>query len=182
MLPPTVSMAADHLLGLLAWTMGWLDQTVVHFEDALTFCHQAGYRPELAWTYYDYAEALLTEAASLKPASTPENRARAVALLDEGLSLARKLSMRPLMERVQALQEKAAEQPTPVPAYPAGLTQREAEVLRLIAHGKSNREIAQSLILSVKTVDRHVSNIFAKTGASNRTETSLYATRHQLVS
>jgi DNA-binding NarL/FixJ family response regulator len=90
--------------------------------------------------------------------------------------------MKPLTERVQALQEKVVEQPMPVPVYPAGLTQREVEVLCLIANGKSNREIAQSLILSVKTVDRHVSNIFAKTGTSNRTEASLYATRHQLVS
>jgi DNA-binding NarL/FixJ family response regulator len=69
-----------------------------------------------------------------------------------------------------------------VPVFSAGLTQRELEVLRLIANGKSNCEIAQPLILSVKTVDRHVSNIFAKTGASNRTEASWYATRHQLVS
>jgi DNA-binding CsgD family transcriptional regulator/tetratricopeptide (TPR) repeat protein len=181
MLPPTVSMAADHLLGLLAQTMGWLDQAVTHFENALAFCRKAGYRPELAWTCYDYAEALLAE-ASFKLAPTLENRATAVALLGEGLSIASELGMRPLTEWVQALQEKAAEQPMPVLVYPAGLTQREVEVLRLIANGKSNREIAQSLILSVKTVDRHVSNIFAKTGTSNRTEASWYATRHQLVS
>ena len=48
MLPLPVLMAADHVLGLLAQTMGNLDQAMVHFEDALTFCRKAGYRPELA--------------------------------------------------------------------------------------------------------------------------------------
>jgi ATP/maltotriose-dependent transcriptional regulator MalT len=175
------AISTDHLLGLLAHAIGNLDKAGQHSEDALAFCRQAGCRPELAWTCHDYAETLLAE-VSFKPAPTLENRAKAVALLGEGLSIASELGIRPLMERVQALQEKAAEQPMLVPVFPAGLTQWEVEVLRLIANGKSNREIAQPLILSVKTVDRHVSNIFAKTGASNRTEASWYATRHQLVS
>jgi tetratricopeptide (TPR) repeat protein len=87
------------LLGLLAQTMGNLDQAVVHFEGSLTFCRKAGYRPELAWTCCDYADCLLVR-AGLKPAPTPGDRQKAMALLDEALAISRELGMRPLMERV----------------------------------------------------------------------------------
>jgi pimeloyl-ACP methyl ester carboxylesterase/DNA-binding CsgD family transcriptional regulator len=69
----------------------------------------------------------------------------------------------------------------PLPAHMDGLTAREVDVVRLIALGRSNREIARELIISVNTVDRHVSNILTKTGASNRAEAVAYAARHQLV-
>jgi pimeloyl-ACP methyl ester carboxylesterase/DNA-binding CsgD family transcriptional regulator len=55
------------------------------------------------------------------------------------------------------------------------LSAREAEVLRLIAVGKSNPQIADELVISLNTVQRHVSNILTKTGAANRTEAALYA-------
>jgi NarL family two-component system response regulator LiaR len=54
------------------------------------------------------------------------------------------------------------------------------EVLRLVAAGKSNQQIADELMISLNTVIRHVSHIFAKTGAANRTEAAGYATRHGL--
>jgi class 3 adenylate cyclase/pimeloyl-ACP methyl ester carboxylesterase len=66
-------------------------------------------------------------------------------------------------------------------AYPGGLTRREVEVLRLIAGGRSNQEIADELVISRNTVIRHVSNIFAKTGVANRAEAAAYASRHGLV-
>ena len=90
--------------------------------------------------------------------------------------------MKPLMEKVVALNELAEAQPATAPTYPDGLTEREMEVLRILTTGKTNREIAEELVLSVKTVDRHVSNIFNKTGATNRTEATVYASRHNLVS
>ncbi len=65
--------------------------------------------------------------------------------------------------------------------YPGGLTKREVEVLRLIAGGRSNQEIADELVISLNTVFRHVSNIFDKTGVANRAEAAAYATRHGLV-
>lgn len=66
-------------------------------------------------------------------------------------------------------------------AYPDGLTEREVAVLRLIAGGKSNHQIAESLVISAHTVARHVSNILTKTGATNRTEAAAYAYRGRLV-
>ena len=65
-------------------------------------------------------------------------------------------------------------------AYPAGLSEREAEVLRLIAAGRSNGEIADELVLSVRTVERHAVNIYAKIGASTRIEAAGWARRHGL--
>jgi DNA-binding NarL/FixJ family response regulator len=61
------------------------------------------------------------------------------------------------------------------------LTGREMDVLRLIAQGKSNREIARELVLSEKTVKTHVSNILAKLHLADRTQAALYAVRHRLV-
>ncbi len=62
-----------------------------------------------------------------------------------------------------------------------GLTERELDVLRLIAHGQSNKEIAGSLIISEKTVKTHVSNILQKLHLADRTQAALYAVRQGIV-
>lgn len=64
---------------------------------------------------------------------------------------------------------------------PGGLTARELEVLRLVAEGKSNRAIAGELVISEKTVARHVANIFLKLDLSSRSAATAYAYRHRLV-
>ncbi|MCI0795075.1 MAG: AAA family ATPase [Chloroflexi bacterium] len=168
----TVS-SVDRLLGLLSQTMGNLDQAVSHFEDALSFCHKAGYRPELAWTCCDYAD-------TLGPRAAEGDRAKATSLLEESLAISTELGMRPLMARITERLAQIQAQPSTAPAYPDGLTQREVEVLALVAAGKSNADIAQVLVISPNTVIRHVSNILAKTGSANRTEAARYATRHGL--
>ena len=68
----------------------------------------------------------------------------------------------------------------PAPACRAGLTRRELEVLRLIAQGRSNREIAAALYLSPRTAERHVANIYLKLGAHSKAEAAAYALRHGL--
>jgi len=68
------------------------------------------------------------------------------------------------------------------PESPETLTERETEVLRLLARGQSNKEIAQSLTIGEKTVKTHVSNILAKLGVPSRTQAALYAVRIGLVS
>jgi DNA-binding CsgD family transcriptional regulator/tetratricopeptide (TPR) repeat protein len=62
-----------------------------------------------------------------------------------------------------------------------GLTKRELEVLRLVASGQSNREIATGLVISERTVARHVQNIFAKLGVSSRAAASVFAVEHELL-
>ena len=66
-------------------------------------------------------------------------------------------------------------------AGPAGLTQREIEVLRLLARGLSNKEIAQRLVISPKTVGNHVEHIYTKIGATNRAGASLFAIQRGLL-
>jgi non-specific serine/threonine protein kinase len=96
----------------------------------------------------------------------------------------RALSMEELNTDVEAIG-------APTPTRPAGepqdtiaqhrrLTSRELDVLRLLAAGKSNPQIAQTLVLSINTVERHVTHILQKTDAANRTEAATYATRHGL--
>ena len=67
-----------------------------------------------------------------------------------------------------ALEEPEASRDDAPAARGAGLTKRELEVLRLVAKGMSNQEIAASLVLSGHTVHRHVSNVFGKLGVSSR--------------
>jgi len=64
---------------------------------------------------------------------------------------------------------------------PAGLSQREIEVLRLVAMGFANKQIAASLSLSLKTVDNHVQNIYAKIGVSARASAGMFAMQHHLL-
>ena len=67
-------------------------------------------------------------------------------------------------------------------ARPDGLTEREVEVLRLVAEGRSNPDIARALVLSQKTVERHLSNIFTKLDVPSRTAAAAYAHEHGLMS
>ena len=82
------------------------------------------------------------------------------------------------MERVAALQELVAFRPSRVLAYPDSLSQREMEVLRLVAVGKTDREIADELVINSRTVNNHVRSILNKTAVANRTEAATYAVLH----
>jgi NarL family two-component system response regulator LiaR len=69
----------------------------------------------------------------------------------------------------------------PAPRQPEPLTERETEVLRQLAQGKSNKEVAAALVIADKTVRTHVSNILAKLGVTSRTQAALHAVRSGLV-
>jgi DNA-binding NarL/FixJ family response regulator len=85
------------------------------------------------------------------------------------------LGARPDLARVEALREERAARPA------GGLTNREVEVLRLVASGKTNREVAADLVISDRTVARHVSNIFDKLGVPSRAAATAYAYEHGLI-
>ncbi|MFC6079759.1 helix-turn-helix transcriptional regulator [Sphaerisporangium aureirubrum] len=104
--------------------------------------------------------------------------------------LAVSLGARPLLEEIETLGRRvgatvappAQACPAPEPAAPAAeLTPREREVLRLVALGRSNREIAAELFISAKTVSVHVSNILAKLGVATRGEAAAAAHRLSLL-
>jgi DNA-binding CsgD family transcriptional regulator len=65
-------------------------------------------------------------------------------------------------------------------AAAAGLSPRETEVLRLLAAGKSSREIGEELVLAVRTVERHITNVYRKIGAHNRSQATTFALEHGL--
>jgi len=65
--------------------------------------------------------------------------------------------------------------------WPAGLTTREVEVLRLVARGLSSKEIATRLVITPKTARNHIEHIYAKIDASSRITASLFATEHGLL-
>lgn len=83
-------------------------------------------------------------------------------------------------EMVMAVAE-AAGQDRPQVARPAGLTEREVEVLGLLAHGRATKQIAAALGIAPKTADRHIQNIYAKIGVSSRAAATLYAAENGLV-
>jgi ATP/maltotriose-dependent transcriptional regulator MalT len=172
--PPFQTFCADRILGLLARTIGNQDDAFAHFENALAFCRKADYRPELAWTLHDYADMLMQRNSS-------DDISKARELADESDQVASDLVMKPLSEKVTSLKELLDAQPTPRPQYPDGLTEREVEVLRLVAAGLSNREIGEELFISVNTVARHVNHIFSKIDASNRAEAATYANQKGIV-
>ncbi len=76
---------------------------------------------------------------------------------------------------------EAAGQPAGPVARPAGLTEREAEVIALLSHGMQTKQIGRALGISVKTADRHVQNAYAKIGVSTRAAAAVFAMQHGLV-
>jgi DNA-binding NarL/FixJ family response regulator len=64
---------------------------------------------------------------------------------------------------------------------PAGLSDREVQVLRLLAQGRTNREIADALVITEKTAGHHVEHIYAKAGVSTRVGAAIFAMRHDLL-
>jgi len=160
--------AADRYLGLLASTLGEHDLAVEHFEQALAVNRRMGATTWVAHTLYDYSRALRIRA---------DGDDRASALLSEAATLAERVGMPTLLARIRAfgpLHERA-------PLAPDDLSRREIDVLRLIAVGRSNREIGEELFISGHTVANHVRSILRKTGAANRTEAAGYAYRNALI-
>jgi DNA-binding NarL/FixJ family response regulator len=91
------------------------------------------------------------------------------------------LGARPTLHRAAVLAAWLDDPRAPVPVHSAGLSAREAEVLRLVAAGRTNRDIADALFLSEHTVRSHVRAILTKTNTANRTEAAIFAREHDLV-
>ena len=85
-------------------------------------------------------------------------------------------------ECARAVIEAAGQQPARArSAWPEGLSEREVDVLRLVARGLSNRQIAAALVISPRTAEHHVQHIYAKIGASTRAAAAMFATEHGLL-
>ena len=163
--------STDRLLGSLATVMEQWNVAQRHFEAALAMDTKTGWRVWLAHSRYCYALMLHRRAAA-------GDAQHARALLAEALTDSNALGMLALTPRIEALAGSIA---APPPAYPCGLTEREVGVLRLIAMGRNNREIAQVLEISPNTVANHVRSILEKTYTANRTEAAAFANREGLL-
>jgi DNA-binding CsgD family transcriptional regulator len=165
---------AAYFLGLLDLALDRPEQALRRFEDAATLADRIQAPPMVAHSREGQARALLA-------LDRPGDRQQAAALLEEVAATAEELGIHGLGERARDLwAEAAAPAPAAALAWPAGLTSREVQVLRLIAAGRSNQAIAETLYISPNTVLRHVSHIYAKTGVANRAEAAAYATRQGL--
>ena len=116
----------------------------------------------------------------------PDRRREAVADLRRMLRLCRDKGLHLYSRYAQSCADRngvSLDETAVTPAdRPAGLTDREVEVINLVSSGKSNKEIAAELNISVRTVHRHVANILQKTGCGNRTEAARFAQMHGLTS
>jgi HD-GYP domain-containing protein (c-di-GMP phosphodiesterase class II) len=113
-----------------------------------------------------------TEQRPYREAMSPEQATQVLVTRAEGGGLD--------PEMVVAVAE-AADQETPQIRRPAGLTEREVEVIGLLARGRATKQIAASLGISTKTADRHIQNIYGKIGVSSRAAATLYAVEKGLV-
>ncbi len=165
--------AAASYLGMLAGMQGHWSDAERHFESALALNARQGAAPALAHAHFRYAQMLLRRAGK-------EDLQRAAELLTQAAGQAEALGMTALARRVTTALSPL-ERRTARPDHPGGLTEREAQVLRLIAGGKANREIAALLFVSPNTVANHVRSILSKTGSANRTEAAGYAIRNRLL-
>ncbi|MHB1134140.1 MAG: ATP-binding protein [Chloroflexota bacterium] len=124
----------------------------------------------------DYDEATVLAAAG------PAGREQALALLAGAVETFAQLGLAGWGARATGFQAQllAVGRSAAGRAAPDGLTARELEVLRLVAGGRTNREIADELVLSVATVERHIANIYAKIDARGRADATAYAYRQGL--
>ncbi|MBN0046150.1 AAA family ATPase [Streptomyces actuosus] len=153
--------------------------TVAAWSDVVTAFEPLERPYPLARVRHRLAEALLAHGGD-------DERARATDLLRLAHTVAEHLGARPLAGAAGALAQRARLPLAPAPARPAdpveslGLTSREHDVLRLVAVGRTNRQIAEELFISPKTASVHVSNILAKLGVAGRGEAAAVARRHGL--
>ena len=155
----------------MAALLGDMAEASTYFMLARTVLETRG--QQLLRAIVDYDEAL----ALLRVGST--DPVRVSRLLDAALAQFRTLGMDAWMKRTKVQQEQFALHRRPASSagqvYPDGLTSREVEVLRLLAEGKTNKEIAAALVVSVPTVQRHIANIYGKIGARGRADATAYA-------
>ncbi|MBN1188804.1 MAG: AAA family ATPase [Dehalococcoidales bacterium] len=166
-----ISASTDRILGLLSLTSGEVDEAIVHFEDARSRCLKYSFIPQMGWSCYDFARALLLRGRQ-------EDVRRASDLRAEALSVAARLGMTVLADKVKSLDRKNI--PRPV-SFDHHLTDREIEVIRLLARGRTNREIASELYISEHTAATHVRKILQKANLPNRAAAATFAVQQNLI-
>jgi DNA-binding CsgD family transcriptional regulator len=154
------STSLDLAIAHAAALLGRNDEAEAAFERARAVAEAEELAPLRALV--DHDEALFRHRSGL-PGALP--------LVESAEARFAELGIPYRLQRARSLREQIAER------LPGGLTRREAEILRLLASGSSNKEIAATLVVSVHTVERHVANVYRKIGTRNRAEATAYAAR-----
>jgi DNA-binding CsgD family transcriptional regulator len=166
---PLTLLAAHRLLGELDTDAWRFDAASTHLDAALQLAHACAAPYERALTLLSLA-TLHTATADHQAAGQSLAEARAICV---------PLGAQPALARADALAALLA--PRGETVYPAGLSAREVEVLRLVAAGRTNREIAVALSIAEKTVERHITHILTKANLANRAAAASFATHHGLI-
>jgi DNA-binding CsgD family transcriptional regulator len=167
---PLVLLAAYRLLGDLDRDARQFTQATAHLTEALALADACA-------APYERALCLLS-LARLHAATG--NCTDASALLSAARAICSSLGALPVLTQCDRLAGELADAVFPSPRYPDGLSEREIDVLRLIAQGLSNRAIAAALFISSRTVNRHIENLYRKIDARNKADATAYALRHNL--
>jgi DNA-binding NarL/FixJ family response regulator/Tfp pilus assembly protein PilF len=187
-------VAVDRILGQVAVLEGDQETAERAFEDALALCRKVHNQPEEATILYEQARSALLFTSGQHDNAT---LARIHALCDQARVIFQQYEMGRSVDIVDTLQEgikqletqreKRTHKQPEVELSPHGyhlelqLTRREQEVLRLVAEGYTDREVADALIISHRTVNRHLSNIFVKLNVPGRAAAVAYAIRQSMV-
>jgi len=155
--------------------LGELDSDTGRFDDAETHLNLSLTLADACTAPYERALTLLAM-AELRAATN--QREGAQTLITEVRTICEPLGAKPALIRADALAAQLTAAPDISTIYPDGLSAREVDVLRLIATGLNNQEIADTLSLSVRTVERHITNLYGKIEARGRADATAYALRH----
>lgn len=165
---PNCLGAVASYLGGLAALLGRREVASDHFKTGLTINQQLNIRPFLVRTQVRYAALLLAQ-------GTNSEQTQALDLLSQAQATAEEVHLTALLDEMTPLWPTSVSTPTRL-----GLTAREIEVLRLIAAGHSTKAMAATLVISVPTVERHITHIYEKLGVGSRAEATAFALRQGL--
>ena len=164
----------NRLLGEVYVFLGNAEDGRRLLERGLEQANEMCFRPEMALCRVSLASLLLDH--------FPSEAAAARAHLDQANLELREMAMRPALERAERLMAHATLNKATRASNerPASLTEREVEVLRMVAAGRTNRQISDELVLSIRTVERHIANIYVKIAAHNKVEATSFAIQRGL--
>ncbi len=167
-----LALAAIHRM------LGRVDVDARRFTPATDHLDQSLALAEASGSPFERARTLI-ELARLH-AGRGDNPA-GLALLDEARQICETLGAHPTAVRIDHLISRLSAERQSAPVYPAGLTVREIEVLRLVAQGMTDAEVADQLFLSPRTVSAHLRSIYNKIGVGSRAAATRFAAEHGLI-
>jgi ATP/maltotriose-dependent transcriptional regulator MalT len=167
---PLVLVAAHHLLGRLAMEAGQSTTAERHLVAALELATACAAPFVRAQALVTLADLRLVEG----------KREDAGPLLVEAVAIAEVLGAAPLYAAAAALHSGSDAKPEGTSGFPAGLTQREVEVLQLVAEGLTDGAVAQRLFISPRTVSQHLRSIYGKLEVSSRAAATRFAVEHHI--